>query len=82
MSVPKWCYYVVHKCPDCGRTWEEYDASGGSWDSGLSSSPVVEDRCEECAAEAREEDLREDEMQEIEALRDEEEAANGLQNPD
>jgi len=43
-----WWYVTLFKCPDCGATWEEYDHTGGNYDSGHSGPRTVSARCEEC----------------------------------
>jgi hypothetical protein len=58
MSAPEWCYHILHKCPTCGQTWDEYDHTGSGWDSGLHSSPVIKEECNECFAERRAADLK------------------------
>jgi len=46
--MAKFWYYTIHKCPDCGATYDEYDHTAPWCDSGLSSSPVVKERCPDC----------------------------------
>ena len=46
-----WWYITLFRCPDCNTTWEEYDSSGSSYDSGCSGPRTVSARCEECEAE-------------------------------
>lgn len=46
--MAKFWYYTIHKCPDCGATYDEYDHTAPWCDSGLSSSPVVTERCPDC----------------------------------
>lgn len=46
--MSKWWYYTIYKCPDCGRERETYDAHAPWYDSGVSSSPVIEEFCDEC----------------------------------
>lgn len=49
--MSEWWYHCIHKCPDCGATYDEYLPDGSAYDSGFSSSPVVRERCPECEAE-------------------------------
>ncbi len=51
--MSRWWYYTIYKCPDCGAKREEYDHTAPWCDSGLSSCPVIEQWCEECAAARR-----------------------------
>lgn len=46
--MSNWWYYTIYRCPDCGKTREEYDATAPNYDSGLSSSPVIDEFCDEC----------------------------------
>jgi hypothetical protein len=46
--MAKWWYWVIHRCPTCNATWDEYDSRGGGYDSGFNHSPTVLEECEEC----------------------------------
>lgn len=47
-AMAKWWYWTVYRCPDCGATRDEYDASAPWCDSGLSSCPIIDELCDEC----------------------------------
>lgn len=43
----KWWYQTRFRCPTCKKTWEEYDVTGGNYDSGTAPHTVAQ-KCEEC----------------------------------
>jgi hypothetical protein len=61
--MSRWWYYTIHKCPDCGRTYEEYDGTAPWCNSGLSSCPTVKEFCDDCFEDRRQADLEEEAAQ-------------------
>jgi len=57
--MAKFWYYTIIRCPDCGTTDERYDHTAPWCDSGLNSSPVMDEFCEECFAARQAEDEKE-----------------------
>ena len=65
--MPAWYYYTIYKCPDCGATYEQYDHTAPWCDSGLTSPPVIEQRCDECFEEVQKQDLTEEACEMLES---------------
>ncbi len=63
--MAEWWYHVIHICPTCKATWDEYDPSGGGYDSGSNSCPRVVEECTECAEETWLKEEREEHEREM-----------------
>jgi hypothetical protein len=59
--MARWWYYTLYKCPECGRTWETYDPTGGNYDSGPSGPVTHVEECEDCFDERCRQDRERDE---------------------
>ncbi len=46
--MAEWWYITIHRCPDCGASYERYDHTAPWYDSGLSTAPIVDEYCTEC----------------------------------